>query len=702
MKNADFAYKQTDAVIDQVEKELAAEYAKATDEMTEKWQAYLNKFKEQDKKQKELYKAGEISKQDYNNWRTRHIAMGKRWEAMRDTLAEDLSNVNMIARSVIKGHMPEVYAINHNWSIYKAQKDGQIHFPFTLYNRQAVERLWRENPKLLPDPVPGSKTAQKLLLDKSLAWDKKKMQSVVTQGIIQGKSIPDMAKALEEVTERDFNAAMRNARTMMTGAQNAGRYDSMVHMKELGINVRKMWLSTLDMKTRHAHRLLDGTVEEVEEPFFAEGEEILYPCDPEAAPAMVYNCRCSIRAVIEGHEGRHVTDSPKMKGLSYDDWKYKDIDDKKNHLTEIIDSKKAKMALLAQKSFPGIWYNQSVTAADYAAKKGSIEKKKEYYEQQIANGIDPAKQAEYEQYLKDLEEFEQKGKQYERLQKEVEDRNKELRDIKKQQVKSGQITANDIFSQERKDNALWFDNKAGGFRAADKYFDPPAIEVHDNATGAEHGAFYRYTQGSGPFNRPLAGYEKPYAEYGSGWEEKFYKGSGNVWIDYEGQGDNIRRLTELIEKSTYDHDIWLQSGQDEQTLEGLLGLPRGTIARMTDEQLENELVGQMFEIPQFLSTAVNEGGGSVFNSKPTKWNIFVPEGSEVLYASDRGAFGKGENEMILQRGGTYEITRAYWGIDETDYNRRKIFFDVDLHSEMGYNKFQQDPNEWTGSRVKGR
>ena len=102
-----------------------------------------------------------------------------------------------------------------------------------------------------------------------------------------------------------------------------------------------------------------------------------------------------------------------------------------------------------------------------------------------------------------------------------------------------------------------------------------------------------------------------------------------------------------------------------------------------------------------ISTAVNEGGGC-FNGKPMKFNIFAPKGSQMLYASDVGAYGKGENEMILQRGGTYEITRIYWGTDDTDYGARKIFVDLEIHPEAGYDLFQQDPSEWKGSKKKGR
>ena len=70
----------------------------------------------------------------------------------------------------------------------------------------------------------------------------------------------------------------------------------------------------------------------------------------------------------------------------------------------------------------------------------------------------------------------------------------------------------------------------------------------------------------------------------------------------------------------------------------------------------------------------------------------------MLYASDKGAFGKAENEMILQRGGSYEITKIYWGNDATDGNRRKMFVDMELRIDEGYDLFQQDPNEWKGSK----
>lgn len=348
------------------------------------------------------------------------------------------------------------------------------------------------------------------------------------------------------------------------------------------------------------------------------------------------------------------------------------------------------------KTYTGIW-KDDITTADYAAKQQSISAKKAYYENKLLTTTDPATVAKYQQYLKQLEEFETEGKKLFDLQNQLSATTAKLTNLKKSGIISNTKNAvSDTFSDERKQAAKWFDRKAGGFSAADAYFDPPAKTVHNAATKKEQHGFYTYTSGSGGHNRPLAGFEKPWTKSGTGWEQQYYKGAHNVWIDFEGKGEDIRGLTTLIEKSTYPDDVWLQSGQGFGTLGGFLGVDAKKLQGMTDADLQ-QFVGRKNVFNQFISTAVNKGGGGMFNSKPVKFNIYAPKGAEMLYASDVGAYGKGENEMILQRGGTYEITKIYWGNDATDGNRTKLFVDLDLHSELGYDKFQQDPAEWKGS-----
>ena len=400
-------------------------------------------------------------------------------------------------------------------------------------------------------------------------------------------------------------------------------------------------------------------------------------------------------------------------GASVDDQvKYLTLLDNKNDWQKKLDKKlvtkekkklvKEQMQLQQQlddieiKTYSGIW-KDDITTADYATKQHSIAAKKAYYENKLLTTADPDAIKKYQQYLKQLEEFETEGKKLYDLQTQLAATTAKLTNLQKNGIiSSGKAMASDAFSPERKQAAKWFDRKAGGFSSADAYFDPQAKAVHNAATGKEHHGFYTYTSGSGGHNRPLAGFEKPWIKSGTGWEQQYYKGAHNVWIDFEGKGEDIRGLTTLIEKSTYPDDVWLQSGQGFGTLGGFLGVDANKLQGMTDAELQ-QFVGKSSILHQFISTAVNKGGGSMFNAKPVKFNIYAPKGSEMLYASDVGAFGKGENEMILQRGGTYEITRIYWGKDVTDGNKTKLFVDLDLHPELGYDKFQQDPAEWKGS-----
>lgn len=348
------------------------------------------------------------------------------------------------------------------------------------------------------------------------------------------------------------------------------------------------------------------------------------------------------------------------------------------------------IAALNQSSYSGIW-KDSVTVSDYPSKKSAIAAKKQYFIDKL-NAGDTAK--DWQQLIDLTDEFDLKGQEYERL---LAERQKNQAALDLLQPSS----PNDAFSPARKNAAKWFDKNSGGFSAADKYYDPPSKKVHASATAKEERGFYTYTQSSGGHNRPLAGFQKPYSRPGRGWEEEFYVGPKKVWIDFEGKGEEIRGLTTLIQKSTYPDDVWIQSGQDFQTIEGFLGINRDTLSKMNDSQLQ-QFVGRESVITNFISGAVNEGGGSMFNSKPLKLNIYAPKGSQMLYASDVGAFGKGENEMIFQRGGHYKITKIYWGKDATDGNRRKIFVDMEIHPEKGYDLFQQDPSEWKGSKKNYR
>lgn len=248
--------------------------------------------------------------------------MGKRWEEMRDTLAEDLTDTYSKARGMIEGYMPEVYALNHNYATYQVESLSKVNTSYSLYDAHTVERLIKDNPKLLPKYKFGSATYEKLR-KKELMWNKEKVTSALLQGILQGESIPKIASRMRDVADMDYKASIRDARTSMTSAQNAGRIEAMHRAEDLGIKMMKQWLATIDDRTRHEHRELDGERVPVDEPFKVEGYEIMFPADPDAEPEMVYNCRCTLVTVFDGFD-KKITDfdiDDRLGDMSYDEWK---------------------------------------------------------------------------------------------------------------------------------------------------------------------------------------------------------------------------------------------------------------------------------------------------------------------------------------------------------------------------------------------
>ena len=145
------------------------------------------------------------------------------------------------------------------------------------------------------------------------------------QAILQGESIPDIATRLSKtVSESNMKVSIRNARTMTTGVENVARIDGYNRAKRMGINLQKQWMATLDNRTRHAHRLLDGQIVDVNKPFKVDGYDIRYPGDPEAPGYLLYNCRCTLVSAIKGFDN-DLSDvaqrNNKLKGMSYKQWR---------------------------------------------------------------------------------------------------------------------------------------------------------------------------------------------------------------------------------------------------------------------------------------------------------------------------------------------------------------------------------------------
>lgn len=343
------------------------------------------------------------------------------------------------------------------------------------------------------------------------------------------------------------------------------------------------------------------------------------------------------------------------------------------------------------KTYSGIWYNKDVTTADWESL--NIAGKKQYYEGKFITETDPDLMKKYQDLYKQLEELDTEGKSYHDIQQQLKKIEQEISKVQadlKKVESSGIIEAvDDAFTQERKDAAMW----AKTTKEADAQLRSVCGDVWQAAKQAERRAIYDYTSGSGKFNRPLSGFQGSWGQYNN-------KGVGMVDLNYEGAFKEIQDMTDIISKSSYDFDVWLQRGCGTEAIESFLHLPNGTLGRMTHEQLQ-QFLGRDGRIYSFTSTGVAKGKGFSGN---VIMNIYAPKGTQMMYAEPFSAFGNGggkswdgispqstfgyESEMIIQRGASYTITKI-------EKSGSTIFIDVEVHPERGY-EFVEDMPDYVG------
>lgn len=308
----DYGHEWTDKRLDAMERKIRKVYGETLEEAKERLKGILDTFADDDKKYAEMVEAGTMKKRAYKAWREETLGKAKHLQDMIDVLTTDFTNADKIAMKIVGEEAMDVYATNANYAAFAIEKNMNVNLSWTLYDRNTVERLIRDNPDILPLP------SVDIPLD--MRWNRQHINSAITKGILLGDPIPEIAQRLVTVAQMGYNAAVRNARTATTAAECAGRIDTYQKAKAMGIKIKQQWLATLDGKTRHEHRMLDGQTVDIGEPFEVGGYKIRYPGDPSAPGRLIYNCRCTLISVDKFHDP-NAPRASKLGEVSYEEWK---------------------------------------------------------------------------------------------------------------------------------------------------------------------------------------------------------------------------------------------------------------------------------------------------------------------------------------------------------------------------------------------
>ncbi|MDE5861231.1 MAG: phage head morphogenesis protein [Ruminococcus sp.] len=277
----DSAYLATQNILNKVIRELKRLYNEVYDSLIE----IMPDTDSESISVKKRLETGKISQEEYQDWLTEKLLIGPHQRNRLDKLSEILTETDRISNDIMQKNLPEIYLLNHNYTISKIGERFRTDINFMLFNEDAVRLLIRENPDLLPK----TKTHDR-------RYNLKKINSTIALGIVNGELIDEIARRVGKIADSDRVSATRTATTMFTTAQNAGRMDGYRRCQKMGMTLKHRWLSANDKHTRDSHRAINGQIVAIGEKF-SNGLE--YPGDPQGNPAEVYNCRCCTVPVFD-------------------------------------------------------------------------------------------------------------------------------------------------------------------------------------------------------------------------------------------------------------------------------------------------------------------------------------------------------------------------------------------------------------------
>ena len=347
---ADRGAKYADKALSKIDKALQSTYRTASRELSKKLADFNKAFAVKDREKRKKRDNGEITEEEYKDWLGGQVFMRKQWESKIKQVNEVMLHHNEQAVRIINESSFDVFAENYYAEAFKAQWICQ-NISFNVYNSQAIARLIKDNPQLLPK--------WKIDEEKDYTWNYKKVKNIVQQGIIQGESVEQIAQRLcRDLSSMNENKMRMFARTAVTCGQNAGRQLQMEEAAKLDIEQEKRWTATLDGHTRDSHRAMDGETVPWNKPF---SNKLMFPGDPNGAPEEVYNCRCTTETIYPQYEDRQKDwrEDETIDGVPYEVWKQgkkAEKDWKKQQEQPEVDSSKiiAEIASkMQQKAFNG-------------------------------------------------------------------------------------------------------------------------------------------------------------------------------------------------------------------------------------------------------------------------------------------------------------------------------------------------------------
>ena len=217
-------------------------YGTARREMQEQLTEFLTKYKQLDERKRARLNAGEITEEDYRIWLQNQVFQSDLMRQKLDGITQTCTTAQETAYKLARDEQYNIFSFGANWAFYELEQAAGVTFGLTLYNTEAVKLLLKENPRMVPN--------KRIKSESNRTYDARVFNRYVMQGIVQGKSVHDIAvQAVNGMADTEIHWAMNNAITALTSAQNAGHHK--IGVVDVGFQPHKGALVQVGPPQRH-------------------------------------------------------------------------------------------------------------------------------------------------------------------------------------------------------------------------------------------------------------------------------------------------------------------------------------------------------------------------------------------------------------------------------------------------------------------
>lgn len=262
-------------------------------------------------------------------------------EAMKAQISAALDELHKKSNQTIEEYLTRSYQHGYVGTMYSLHKQGMpILAPI---DQRAVTRAVRTDSKLSGR------------LYGELGVDMQKLKKTIRREISIGISIGSDYNMIARQVQISSGIPLKRAKTIVRTEghriQQQSADDARNAAKGQGCQVVKQWDAVLDGNTRTDHRILDGQIREVGEPFEIDGKDAEYPGEF-GRPEEDCNCRCvaltRAKWALDADELQTMKDRARFFGLDKTEG-FREFEEKYLRTTEVLKNHQESVIIITDK-----------------------------------------------------------------------------------------------------------------------------------------------------------------------------------------------------------------------------------------------------------------------------------------------------------------------------------------------------------------